>query len=664
MDSWKRLPLPSEGATPPLLFKYQTSASGYEILVTDLVYIWSENLTRKKILDNASKHDTSIDPSEDDEQYLVLLQKITDALQGSRGTTVSLIRSTGEDKLKLLTSTNLPSPLNPLEWIFTLSQLPQISLTEHILLPILKSELSQQARIQSLIEHIKQKDWALGKLFDKIESAGVDLSTVFPAMGGVRVSQKGPLLAQAAKHIKGVAPFDEESWNGSFAAKNLDYSLGIDIARELSGSSSLPASSDEDFAIPEDNWWSQLSSTVEKPKAAKPTKPREKVARKKTPSPMEEDTQSEDDEFQTMATPPRLRSPSRRERTTDRNLASPKPQEKGIQERKSPVESSPEATASEDDIRPASKPKTKAKGLGTIGGKQQKQPARKSHQPSESDSDSETSPEPKPKPKPKPSGHGTIGGKKPAPKKPKEKPRQKQENPDESTATNDSDVPKQKHKPTTRKPAPVQSPDDIPTESDNDTETSLSRPTKRKRPEPEPEPEPKPKRSGLLGQIGGGKKKKPQPPEPAPEEPSDGEKTTEDETAPPPPPAPEPSTTTKPKPKQKRPLGVIGGGAKSASASASPSPRKQPQPSPTPSASNENDTAPARKREQSSTPMRMPSRPSSKQEETKEKEEEVEETPEERANRKRQELRRQLEERGRGGAGAGGAGPAKKKRRF
>ncbi|KAK2810844.1 hypothetical protein FQN50_002667 [Emmonsiellopsis sp. PD_5] len=654
--SWKRLPLASEGATPPLLFKYQSSASGYEILVTDLVYIWSESLTGKKILDNASKHDTSIDPSEDDEQYLVLLQKITDALQGSKGTTVSLIRSTGEDKLKLLTSTKLPSPLNPLEWIFTLSQLPQISLTEQILLPILKSELSQQARIQSLIEHIKQKDWALGKLFDKIESSGVDLSTVFPALGGVRVSQKAPLLAQAAKHIKGVAPFDEESWNGSFAAKNMDYSLGIDIARELSGSSSPLAPFDEDIAIPKENWWSQLSSTVEKPKAAKPTKPREKVARKKTPSPMEEDTQSEDDEFQTMKTPPRLRSPSRRERTTDRDLASPKPQETGIQERKSPVESSPEATASEDDIRPASKPKTKAKGLGTIGGKQQKPPARKSRQPSESDSDSELPPEPKPKPKP--SGLGTIGRKRPEPEKPKEKPRQRQETPDESTATNDSDIPKQKHKPT-KKPAPVQSPGDIPTESDNDTETSISRPTKRKHlePEPEPEPEPKPKpkakSSGLLGQIGGGKKKKPQPPEPAPEEePSDGEKTTEDETT---------STKTKPKPKPKRPLGVIGGGG-AKSTSASPSPRKQPQPQPSesPAAENENDTAPARK--QSSTPI--PSRPSTKrEEETKEaKEEEVEETPEERANRKRQELRRQLEERGRGGAGAGG--PAKKKRRF
>ncbi|EDN08047.1 predicted protein [Histoplasma mississippiense (nom. inval.)] len=76
MSKWSKLQLPSDSRAPPLLYKYLTSKLGCEIYVTDLAHVWSQSLSRKEILKNASKYNTSIDPGEDEEQYFVFLQKI------------------------------------------------------------------------------------------------------------------------------------------------------------------------------------------------------------------------------------------------------------------------------------------------------------------------------------------------------------------------------------------------------------------------------------------------------------------------------------------------------------------------------------------------------------------------------------------------------------
>ncbi|PGH17965.1 hypothetical protein AJ79_00864 [Helicocarpus griseus UAMH5409] len=710
MSKWSKLPL-LDDTTPPLLYQYTTSKSGCELYVTDLAYVWSQILTRKKILDNASAYGTSIDPSEDEEQYFVLLQKIADALQGSKGCSLSLSRDAGSEDLKLATLTKLPPPLDPLEWTFTLSQQPQNALTRQILLPILKGEANHEARIMSLIDHVKQKDWALSKLFDKIESSGVDLSTVFPGMGGVRLSKKESVYSQASKHIKGVAPFDEESWNSEYEAKNANYNLGVHIAKELSGSSSLLDLAADDFA-PE-AWWEKLSTVTKAPKtAAKSNKPQEKKpAKRKSPSPMEEDNspESDDDEFQTMETPPRLRSPSRKqaearklndstsptrkrqaesvEGSTEGSPAPPSPKAKdkgkrvgaigGGRKKKpspEPQPSSGEATEDEDeDIRPPPTHRAKAQGLGTIGGKQKAKP-KPSPSPSPTQSEAESEPpakKPEPMSKSK-GGLGTVGVKKEK-EKPEKPPRQ--ETPEESTASDVSDSPKSKSKPKSKPTKRPVSPDDMPTASENDTEaSSTSQPStsKRKRPEPASSPPPKSQKQqpksrnlGGIGQIGG-KKKKPAPepePEPEPEQPDTAKaaKPSDDEDN---------ETDTSPKPKPKRPggkLGVIGGRNKPA-----PPPRKERSPS---SASTdgggdyENKAAGRRGMSESAPPptstdgKTATSGPEKGKREEEAKQEEKEETPEERANRKRLELRKQLEARNKGTGTAAGR-PAKKRRRF
>jgi hypothetical protein len=114
------------------------------------------------------------------------------------------------------------------------------------------------------LERLKEKDWALRKLFDKLESSGVDLSVVFPTVAGQRHGRKGSTFTHAAKVIKGVAPFDEESWNAHFKVQDPDFDLGVNIIKELSVSSGVlqilqPVS---------DGWWKLLGATNTRTKSS------------------------------------------------------------------------------------------------------------------------------------------------------------------------------------------------------------------------------------------------------------------------------------------------------------------------------------------------------------------------------------------------------------
>ena len=295
---WKRLPLGRHETCPPLFFKFNRSSKGYEISLTDLVYIWSESLSYKEVLSRASNLETSIDPSEDGDQFSVLLQKVEDALRGAKGSTVSLNRSKEEHGLDLSTTTKLPSPLEPLEWTLHLSRLPQNALTRQILLPILKGEANRAARTQSLIELLKEKDAALSKIFDKIESSGLDISRNFPGLSGERGERKGSALAQVSRVVKGVAPFDERAWNSNFASGECG-DLGMNFASELDSIHSY-----RDWDAVQSNlleeWWVRIESHISLNNKSK-EKPVRKISPKRHQKPIDYDdatASDSDDEFQ------------------------------------------------------------------------------------------------------------------------------------------------------------------------------------------------------------------------------------------------------------------------------------------------------------------------------------------------------------------------------
>lgn len=309
-SQWRSLRLSQKG-TPPLLFQYSWTHKGYELYVTDLTSIWSERLPHEQIVKRAEANAATIDPSEGAEQLDVLLSKIGDALRGDGGH-ATLNKGSYAGSLELTTSTKLPSPLKPLRWSLYLSKEPPSSLTGHLLLPLLKDESKWETDRRFLLDQIKQKDWVLGKLFDKFEALGVELGTVFPAATGLRISRKGSTRDQAASLIKGIAPFDEQSWLAESQKSSTGASgLAANIVHETIG----PAR-DLDLAKlqpPKDQWWNDLekraepSFVQEESQAATKIPHDTRAPKPAAPSDMdlgkdgESTAESEDDEFQVSA---------------------------------------------------------------------------------------------------------------------------------------------------------------------------------------------------------------------------------------------------------------------------------------------------------------------------------------------------------------------------
>ncbi|KAL1880893.1 hypothetical protein Plec18167_003428 [Paecilomyces lecythidis] len=443
--TWRKLPLPEKDGLPPLLFKYISSSQGYKIYLTDLTYIWTERLNHKQVLQRAEEEAASIDPSEDAEQFKVLLQKVEDALCGAEGTSLTLNAGAKSNSLELTTKSQLPAPLHALQWTLYMTRGPQSSLTRELLLPLLIEEASRERRQKSLLDHLKEKDWVIGKVFDKIESSGLDLSTVFPGTAGLRAGKRGTTRAQAEKLIRGVAPFDEKSWKNETSKDSVDTELAPKLVEELSnntGSSDLrslkPAS---------DAWWEDVTVGSRAPQS----RGEKKEVPQKEPAPSSKkgkDTKRDedsDDEFQRQATPPHLK------RTEDDRHERPPPVTDTP--RKSPT-ISPSTSPEKPTLKP------KSKGLGVIGGPKptKKEPPRppsstasEASEPSHrspvpepdldqeiaSEDEEETKPPPNPKPqraekelasKPRSRGLGVIGGKKakapspsPSPSPPPEK---------------------------------------------------------------------------------------------------------------------------------------------------------------------------------------------------------------------------------------------------
>ncbi|GIJ99252.1 hypothetical protein Aspvir_001382 [Aspergillus viridinutans] len=412
--------------------------------MTDLSNIWTEHMSRQDILNRADEDATTIDPSEDPDQLEVLLGKIDGALSGEPGCTASLENGLREDSMKLTVSTKLPAPLRPLIWIIYLSKEPQSSTSQHLILPLLRAEAGWESRQRTLLDYLSKKDWVLGKLFDKIEGMGIDLSTIFPGISGLRKAHGDTLLSQAANYIKGVAPFNEQEWLDEVAKSSPDSVVAANILAEVSGSADTREV--ERLGPPPDSWWVKLAATrassMATPKRGGATKTAEKKPAK-TVSEMHTDTDNDDldddDEFERQETPPRLKRAKEPERLSPATTATTAgtdgetDQEHEPMKRRSPSPEKP--------------PAKKSKGLGIIGGKKQlkqKSPTPPPPSPpqdlasptskvqeeeatdSGTDRDARVSPFPSrapttPKPSastttaPKPRGLGVIGGKKKEP---------------------------------------------------------------------------------------------------------------------------------------------------------------------------------------------------------------------------------------------------------
>ncbi|KIW34876.1 uncharacterized protein PV07_01623 [Cladophialophora immunda] len=304
-EGWQELQTTSRRQCPKLFYSVSTKEQSLTLLLTDLISIWECSLDRYDILAAAARQQTSIDPSVSTDQFEVLLSKIRKSLGEGENSVIRDGRGNSQTLL-LRTRIDLPRPLRPLEWAFTLDPQRASELAERILRPSLHEVFVSQNKINSLLGIIKDKDHIISRLLDRVGNSAVDLSLVFPGITGF-ASRKGGHVsaADANKHVPGMASFDEKVWTRQFA--NDDGYEGAD----RTGLSNLVRGCEKCFAhskAEHENWVKDLPSTDKSSQIDTSNKrigsPSTKVPRKKPDS----DSESTGDEFERQATPPHLKS--------------------------------------------------------------------------------------------------------------------------------------------------------------------------------------------------------------------------------------------------------------------------------------------------------------------------------------------------------------------
>ncbi|OAP56242.1 hypothetical protein AYL99_09421 [Fonsecaea erecta] len=304
-EGWQELQTTARRQCPKLFYSFSTKEQSLTLLLTDLISIWECSLDRYDILAAAARQQTSIDPSVSVDQFEVLLSKIRKSLRDGESNIIRDGRGNSQTLL-LRTRIDLPRPLRPLEWTFTLEPQRASELAERILRPSLHEVFVSQNKINSLLGIIKEKDHIISRLLDRVGNSAVDLSLVFPGIAGF-ASRKGGHVsaADAKKHVPGMASFDEKSWTRQFA--NDEGYEGAD----RTGLSNLVRGCEKCFAhskAEHESWVKDLPST-EKPHRNDAGKsrigsPPSMDATQKKP---DLDRESTDDEFERQATPPHLK---------------------------------------------------------------------------------------------------------------------------------------------------------------------------------------------------------------------------------------------------------------------------------------------------------------------------------------------------------------------
>jgi hypothetical protein len=301
-EGWQELKTSLRRQCPKLFYQLSTREESLILLLTDLIGIWETSLDRYDILAAAARQHTSIDPSVSSKQFGVLLSKIGTSLTSGEN---SIIRGTDRNSqtLMLHTKSDLPRPLRPLEWTFTLDPQASSELAERILRPSLHEVAVSQSKIDSLLSTIKDKDHIITRLLDSIGSSAVDLSLVFPGIAGFASRKGGHVsVADAKKHIPGMAEFDKSVWTKQFA--NGDGYEGADRM----GLGNLVRGCEKCFVhskAEHENWVRELPTTNDVPQESNEGDRHDSPAKESTKGKADMDDESTEDEFE-VSLPPQV----------------------------------------------------------------------------------------------------------------------------------------------------------------------------------------------------------------------------------------------------------------------------------------------------------------------------------------------------------------------
>ncbi|KAI0188071.1 XLF-domain-containing protein [Astrocystis sublimbata] len=255
-------PLPNFPQLPALLVSASFAESSYTLYITDLANIWVEHLDRRGILSRSLQERTSIDLYEaGTEQWAVFLSKLRAAFDptSSDHRLTSLGIASGSDPknpdhLTLRIVCDLPGDLPALEWPVHLVKCQTASLTTKLVLPLIQEHHVQHREAKDLVVRLKEKDALIKKLLDKLSTMHTPLESIFNSLS----SKHAVTRAAAEERIKGLAPFNQESWRSHLNIESpRDASSLLQSVFGEPGISCIPAS---DLSVPNtlDNWWTRL----------------------------------------------------------------------------------------------------------------------------------------------------------------------------------------------------------------------------------------------------------------------------------------------------------------------------------------------------------------------------------------------------------------------
>ena len=282
ISKWQQVtPVALPHGLSPLFVEYDFGSSGYKIQITDLTTLWSESVERRELIRRAWDAGTSIDPSEGPSQMQLLMNKIKASLDSQSGSSMTVdVEDDRYERLKLETQTSLPGGLKPLIWPIYLHRCPQTQLTMSLIYPCLSEMILMNNQIQSLVEILREKDNAIAKLMDKLQSDPVGLSATLLRSSKQKASIARNLTDHAVKSFKGLVPFNQVEWRSQHSEppwNREDLPSNISLALGLVGSN-LPLS---DLAN-EPNAMGKENPRLQKP-ISKPTSRGEQISITQSP---------------------------------------------------------------------------------------------------------------------------------------------------------------------------------------------------------------------------------------------------------------------------------------------------------------------------------------------------------------------------------------------
>lgn len=416
--SWRPLPV-SHPAVPNLLVSaaFSTSPVSYSVYITDLANVWLERLDRRAILLRSLEEKTSIDPSDDPENFKELLHRIGSAFDAenphhadaSLALTSGLETSTGGvNDLILEVTCILPAGLQPLKWPIKLKHGGASAVATELVLPLVQAQMARQLELEALLAVIKEKDGVISKVLDKLDGMGARLDQIFPALAAS--GKRKITRAFAESRVKGLAPYEKDDFLQQIGQADGEGNSDLlldgpgqpkdvqDLVKNVFGSSSgLKHHSSLDYSDSPalNNWWKDLgegSGKIGKAVLVERNISGNGSNGKETPSPAssskraardrkkKDDEDDNDDDFEVQATPPHLLS-ARKQGTNKRK--SPQPIYDYDASTASEVDDDFDTQIPDSNPPPETRTPTKPRAtapapkptrLGTIGKKKQPEP--------------------------------------------------------------------------------------------------------------------------------------------------------------------------------------------------------------------------------------------------------------------------------------------------